>query len=199
MSADPAVIGQPEVATPKKKETVYTPVVMSDGTTVQFAGDTKASKTLLQDAKGKFIGVRWDFRNGQTRTILLEQVLPQFERLAVHGLSQKGGDSYASEKDVEDAVVAFDDTADTLLKGEWSEQREGGFGGISVLMKACMEHFKQSQEAVKAVLKTMTPKEKIQLRQADGIREIVQRLESEKAKASSSDIAKAVAKFQAAA
>lgn len=199
MSADPAVIGTEAAAAPKKKETVYTPITMSDGTVVQFAGDTKASKTLLQDDKGNYTGVRWDFKNGQTRTILLSQVAVLSDRLAVHGLSQKGGDSYASEKDVDDAVMAFDDTMDTLLKGEWSEQREGGFGGISVLAKACMEHFNQSLEAVKAVLKTMTPKEKMQLRQADGIREIVQRLESEKAKASSTDIAKAVAKFQAAA
>lgn len=193
MSADPTVIGQEAGA---KKGTVYTPISMTDGTTVQFAGDTKASKTLLQDKQGKYTGVRWDFRNGQTRSILLEQVLPQFERLAVHGLSQKGGDSYASEKDVEDAVMAFDDTIDTLLKGEWSDQREGGFGGISVLAKAAMEHFSQSMEAVKAVLKTMTPKEKMQLRQADGIREIVQRLEGEKAKASAGDIAKTLAKFK---
>ena len=54
----------------------------------------------------------------------------------------------------------MDDTLAILLRGEWSEAREGGFGGMSVLMKACMEHFQQTAEAVKAVLDTMKPKEK---------------------------------------
>lgn len=180
---------------PKKVPTEYIKVPMTDGREVEFPKDTKAKKELLKDTEGNFTGVRFDFSNGTTKTVLLGHVQALLHRFAVHGISQKLGDSYASEKDVADAILAFEDTHETLLKGEWSEGREGGFGGQSVLMKACMEHFAQTDIQVKAVLKQMTPKEKTQLRQADGVREIIQRLETEKAKASPIDIAKLHARF----
>lgn len=193
--ADASTAGEAATAAAAKKKTEYIKVKMSDDREVDFPKETKAKKELLQDEAGNFTGVRFDFSNGTTKTVLLANLGGLTARLAVHGLSQKLGDSYASEKDVADAVLAFEDTHDTLAKGEWSEGREGGFGGQSVLLQACMEQFKQTAEQIKTVLKTMTPKEKQQLRQADGIREIIQRLETEKAKANPVDIAALQAKF----
>jgi hypothetical protein len=198
MNAVLAENGQPVVATAvdaTKKKTEYLTVVMTDGRSVDFPTSAKAKKEILTDAKGTATGVRFDFVNGQTRTVLLEQVLPLFERLAVHGLSQKGGDSYASEKDVDDSVEALDDTLSTLLKGQWSEGREGGFAGVSILAKALAEFYNITIEQVRVTLKEISPKEKMLMRQVDGIREIVQRLEAEKAKASGTDIAALMTRF----
>lgn len=191
---------------PKKKEKPKVSVTMQDSRIVEFPEDTKAKKAILflgSDSKhyekgdelpegvtlGEAVGVRWDFSNGQTRTVLLTQLQALATGiLACHGLSQKGGDEYASEKDVDDAVLAFDDLMDRLKKGEWSERREGGgFGGASVLAKAIMEVFKLDQEQVRAYLRDLKPAEKMALRQAPELKPTIEKLEAEKAQGAKVD------------
>ena len=192
----------------KKKEKPKISVTMEDGRTVEFPEDTKAKKAWVYrvgnveggaltddketttgegDAKktvsnGKPVGVRWDFVNGKTRTVLLSDVAPLSAEFGCHGISQKGGDEYASEKDVDDAVLAFDDLMDRLKKGEWSERREGGgFGGASVLAKAIMEVFKLDETQVREYLRGLKPQEKMALRQAPELKPTIEKLEAEKA------------------
>lgn len=199
-----------------KKEKPKISVQMTDGRVVEFPEDTKAKKTILiegSDGKhydrgadlpegvtaGAPVGVRWDFSNGQTRTLLIADVQPLAAYFTVHGISQKGGDEYASEKDVDDAVLAFDDLVDRLKKGEWSERREGGgFGGASVLAKALMEVFGLDQEGVRAYLRDLKPAEKLALRQAPELKPTIERLEAEKASGSKVDTAGLLSKLKAA-
>ena len=191
--------------TSSRKKTEYITVEMTDGRKEDFATTIKAKKTVL-GADGavtaeadKAAGIRFDFVNGQTRTVMLDDLKTELVmRLAAHGLSQKGGDSYASEKDVDDAVEALDDTVKTLSEGKWSEGRTGGgFAGVSILARALAEHYGRDIEDVRTILKDMTPKEKAQMRQVEGVREIVQRMETEKAKASGIDPNELASRFAA--
>lgn len=159
------------------------PVKMQDGTTVDFSGDQKAKKKILRDANGEPVGIRFDFRNGETRSITQAHVGKLAARFMWHGVSQKYGDEYAALKDVDDAVIAVDDLHDRIVKGEWSEERvSGGLAGASVLAQALTQYFKKSMDEVRAILKELKPKEKMALRAADGIRDIVAQLEAAKAK-----------------
>lgn len=191
-------------AATKKKEKPRISVTMEDGRTVEFPEDTKAKKVALvrvgeeirsaDEVEDKstidaYVGVRWDFVNGKTRSILLADIaLLKPGLIGCHGLSQKGGDEYASEKDVDDAVLAFDDLMDRLKKGEWSERREGGgFGGASVLAKAIMEVFKLDETQVREYLRGLKPQEKMALRQAPELKPTIEKLEAEKASGSKVD------------
>lgn len=188
---------------PGRRKPEYIPVEMTDGRTVEFTANIKAKKAILGTDGQDLVegaepgGVRFDFANGQTRSLLLSDVQALVNRFAVHGLSQKGGDSYASEKDVDDAVEALDDTLKMLREGKWSEGRTGGFGGVSILVKALAEVYGKDLDTVRTILKDLSPKDKQQLRQADGVREVVQRLEQEKAAASGVDTDKLLGLFTA--
>lgn len=210
-------------AKPKKAEKPKISVTMTDGRIVEFPEETKAKKSWVYrvggsesgaitedketttgegDAKqtvsnGKPVGVRWDFSNGQTRTVLLSELSGLSAELGCHGLSQKGGDEYASEKDVEDAVMALDDLMDRLKKFEWSERREGGgFGGASVLAKALMEVFKLDNEQVREYLRGLKPAEKLALRQAPELKETISKLEAEKAAGTKVDTSSLLSKLK---
>lgn len=67
------------------------------------------------------------FSNGKT-LICNGQLLDEsiWARLAIHGLSQKVGDSYASAESIDEACAAAADTWDGLLKGEWATRSGGG-------------------------------------------------------------------------
>lgn len=182
-SADgtPAGVG----STPKSKVEPEK-VTMEDGRVVEFAGKRKLLKeVLIQGVTEGYEGpaaVRFDFRNGKTRTYQLhEKLIWQF---AAHGASQKIGDETAGEDDIDDMVLAVDDIIERLSgeSPEWTAKREGGgFGGVSILMRALMEHSGKDEATVKAFLKPKSHAEKMALRAHGPIAAIVKRLEDEKA------------------
>lgn len=156
------------VATPKSK-TEYTPVTMSDGRVVQFAGKRKVLKeTLIDESKiaiegdviqlqAGAISIRMDFRNGASRTYPLPlSLLAQF---AGHGGEQKFGDELASPADKpmseEDMVIATDDLNHEIQQGKWGKGRASGGGGVSgasVVVRAIMEATGKDEATVKAYL-----------------------------------------------
>ena len=71
------------------------------------------------------------FKTGEKRDVELGK-LPEsiVTQLAMHGLSQKLGDSYASVKgDVAKAIVLFDGVLKQLQEGEWAKARGDGDSG----------------------------------------------------------------------
>lgn len=155
---DGATAAAPEAATKKATKTEYTPVVMTDGRTVQFAGKRKVMKeTLIDDGKFEIdegagiaqaaaggVSIRMDFRNGETRTIPLP--LSLLLRFAGHGAEQKFGDELASPADKplseEDMVIAIDELNAQIQKGVWGAARSEGGGGVagaSDIIRAIME------------------------------------------------------------
>lgn len=153
-------------------------VTMEDGRSVDFAGK-KQLKKEYGDKDGN-VWARFDFRNGRTVTITLPTDLMLTS--AGHGLVQKGGDSTAGVKDLDDAVEAVLQVKENIEKGDWNARVEGsGFAGVSVLAKALMEATQKSAEQVKAFLKTKSQAEKLALRTSGRLRPIIERLEAEKA------------------
>lgn len=155
-------------------------VTMEDGREVEFAGKRKMLKYV--DIQGDHIYVRFDFRNGETRTFKVPHSL--IHQAAGHGISQKIGDETAGLEDVGDMVIAVDKQIERLAKGEWRATREGGssLAGTSVLLRALMELSGKGRDEVKAFLETKTMAEKRALRNSKQVKPIVDRLEAEKGK-----------------
>lgn len=184
---DASAGGQTSAPSPAAKtKTEAEKVTMEDGRVVEFAGKRKLLKeVLIQGITENYGGptaVRFDFRNGKTRTYALhDKLIWQF---AAHGASQKIGDETAGEDDIDDMVLAVDDIIERLSgeNPEWTAKREGGgFGGVSILMRALMEHSGKDEATVKAFLKPKSHAEKMALRAHGPIAAIVKRLEDEKA------------------
>lgn len=179
------VAAQGAIATPAKAKKDPTPVetiVMMDGRKVEFAGKRKLIKTSLIPGENEYTGplaVQLDFRNTETRTFPLPDVL--LSKFAVHGAEQKLGDETAGVEDVDDMVIFVDELMDRLAKGEWSTKREGsGFAGTSILMRALVEVSGKTAEAIKLFLSTKTQADKMALRNSPKIKPVVERLEAEK-------------------
>jgi hypothetical protein len=136
-----------------KKEVVYTPIKMEDGRTVEFAGNRQVDKTVtIEDGA---VSVRLDFRNGKSVVITQADLSAStLLQAAGHGISQKVGDSYASEKDVDDMFLAAEEMANRLKAGDWRVTREAGssMAGASLVIKALVEHTGKSVEEIKAFL-----------------------------------------------
>lgn len=152
-----------------KSKTEYTPVQMTDGRTVQFAGKRKVMKETLIDeslieqdgdvlqVQAGAVKVRMDFRNGETRTLALP--LSLLARFAGHGGEQKFGDELASPASnplsEDDMVIAVDDLYAIISAGDWGKGRAAGGGGVSgasLVVQAIMEATGKDLATVKAYL-----------------------------------------------
>ena len=135
-----------------KTETVREAVELTDGRTVEFAGKRKLRKEVI--IEGGAVSVRFDFRNGETRTFTVPESL--LLDCAGHGASQKIGDDVAGVDDIDDMVVGIDAMIARLNAGSWSAERaEGdGFSGASVVIKAIAEVTGKSIDAVKTFLQS---------------------------------------------
>lgn len=158
-----------EVQTPAKKKTEYNKVTMSDGRVIEIPVTRKlASEVIEGGAEGEYGGVRFDFANGETRTLLLAD-LPQsvINYAAVHGLKQKIADDWAGAKDsegnpasLEDIVLMCDDMMERLRNGAWEVQRAAGdsMAGASIVIRAIAEVTGKTASEVKAHLNTKLEK-----------------------------------------
>lgn len=145
-------------ATPKAK-TVHTPITMADGRVVQFAGDRKVDKSVLADDSGAYVGVRFDFRNGETRSVHLSDLSPEIVAYAgCHGLLQKIGDEWSGVTVIDDIVLTCDDMIKRLTGGAWEAEGRGGSGdslaGASIVIKALVEASGKTTDEVKAFLES---------------------------------------------
>jgi copper chaperone CopZ len=126
---------------PSAKKTEYEDVTMDDQRIVKFPGKRKLIKTVEIDEEAQNVTVRFDFRNGATRSYTPRDEL--LLRLAGHGASQKIGDETADAKltTIDDMVLAVDDLIARLNACEWSAPREAGdsMAGASVVIRAFVE------------------------------------------------------------
>src|SRR5271154_1095818 len=100
MSAAESVVATKIASTVEK-------VAMEDGREVEFAGKRKVLKDAIIDNVHGTVAVRFDLRNGVTRTYPLRpDMILQF---AGHGAEQKYGDELAGEEgDLDDFVLVLD-------------------------------------------------------------------------------------------
>lgn len=130
---------------PKKTPTPKVPVLMADGRTVEFPETQLVKRQVVEDDAEQYIGVQFDFRNGETRTVLLSEVEGIMAYAACHGLIQKIGDEWAGAKDaagqpagIDDIVLIADEIINRLKAGDWFTERKGGesLAGASVVIQA---------------------------------------------------------------
>lgn len=136
-----------------KAATVYTDVTMTDGRVVKFPGNRKTDKTIT--VSDDSVSVRFDFFNGETRTISSTELAPALMLQALgHGIAQKAGDEYSGVKELDDMVLAVDEIFGRLRAGDWAAAREAGdsTSGASIVIKAIMEVTGKSVEFVKEFL-----------------------------------------------
>ena len=149
--------------TPAKKVTVYEKITMTDGRVVEFAGTRQTDKTVLLDEAGVAVGIRFDFRNGQTRSLLLSELAGALVAYsACHGIAQKAGDDYAGVKEIDDIVLSVDEIFARLRSGEWGAAKgaSDSTAGASIVIKAICEVTGKDVEAVKAFLQGKLDKAK---------------------------------------
>lgn len=156
------------------KKTEYEAVTMTDGRVVQFAGKQRVKKETIIDESRVLVdgdtitlqtgavSVRFDFRNGQTRTF--SPPLSLIPRGFGHGLEQKYGDEMALPTPkpgeppvtIDDLILAVEDLDSVLAKGDWRRVSEGGSSGggagASVVIRALVEATGKPVDAIKAFL-----------------------------------------------
>lgn len=134
--SDASESGGPGTSPPGTGETV-TFSTLRGQKSLEFTGTEKRAKKLIKDHYFDADGhphVELFFRNGEMRDFRLPETL--LLKFAAHGAEQKLGDNVAGTPDVDDMVEATDALIKRLHIGEWTAEREGGFAGTSVLMKA---------------------------------------------------------------
>lgn len=130
--------------------------------------------------------VVFSFVNGETVTARLDD-LPQEmrDRLALHGMSQKGGDAYASAGDkdmsVADCADAVRSIVGNLQAGVWSAGRTAGPGGA--VAEALMRLTGRSAEEVAEVLASMSKEGLAELKRRPDMKAELARIAAERAEA----------------
>lgn len=141
------------MATEDKVKAEVEEIEMEDGRKVGFAGKRQILKEPIM--VGNDIGMRFDFRNGQTMSIMASELTEDtLQRLVQHGLAQKCGDEAAGEKKIEDIAAAVEDMMGRLRKGEWRVVKAAGdsFAGTNIVIRAVAEVAGKSIVDVKAFL-----------------------------------------------
>lgn len=163
-------------------------ITLTDGSVVDFGEKAKVIKRSYIAEDGTLV-VNFAFQNGEVREFRMEPGHPLLARAALHGLDQKFGDANAGLTDVEDCIAAFEDMAERIGRGDWTEKREGsGLAGVSVLAKALVEVTGKSLEEVKEFLKQASAAEKQAMRRIEPIASVVQRIEAERGSRSSKKV-----------
>lgn len=154
-------------------------VNMEDGTVETFGAKQKMIKNSLTNEAG-ITQTTLKFSNGRVITFDMPDELKN--RFAEHGADQKFGDVIAGVQDIDDCVLAVEDLASRLSKGEWSMKREGNsFSGTSVLLQALVAKTGKSVDEVKAFLGTKSHAEKAALRANPAVRPFIEEIETARA------------------
>ena len=83
------------------------------------------SKSINEDLSG----VTFTFTDGETKSLNLSELSPEMvTQLALHGIAQKGGDSYSGAKadELDVAKAKLDNVFSALRDNRWSTVRAGG-------------------------------------------------------------------------
>ena len=138
--------------------------------------------------------ILFSFGDAGDVTFELDKVSPEMlVQLALHGGSQKGGDSYASAKsacegtDIDPNVWAREQcqaTIDQIYAGDWSVRRAGGGTSVTDLARALAEVMPDVSEADAAErLADATKEDKAALRKHPAVKAVLERLRAERATA----------------
>lgn len=148
------------------------------------SGRIKVADKDYDETTGTFSIV---FSNGKSAEITLDSLPGNIQKmLALHGLSQKLGDSYASVKgNVEEAMQRFEAVVTQLQSGEWRKTRaEGnneGSGKVTELAAAIARFRDAPIEKANAVVAKASPEQKKAWQANAQIKAIIATIRAEKA------------------
>ena len=154
-----ATAAETKAAKPKVEKVA---VKMTDGRTVEFPLSRKISKDIVIE-NSVAVGTRFDFFNGETRVIRLDEISEALRAYAAcHGLAQKVGDEWAGVLKeggtMEDIVLTCDEMFARLRSGAWDSEARGrgdSMAGASLIIKALIEVTSKDAAFVKAYLEKM--------------------------------------------
>lgn len=149
-----------------------------------------AKKTVSVETKT----VEFAFGDAGEVTFELDKVSPEMLiQLALHGASQKGGDSYASAKsacegtDIDPNVWAREQVQgviEQIYANDWTVRRAGGGTAVTDLARALAEVMPDVSEADAAErLSDATKEDKAALRKHPAVKAVLERLRAERAAA----------------
>lgn len=135
------------------------------------------------------------FSDGSESDVELDSLPAAIVRnLALHGLSQKLGDSYASVKgNVAEAKEKYEAVLTQLRAGDWRKQREGGEGATRVTeLAAAIARFRNAPiEKANALVAQATPEQKKSWQANAQIKAVIATIRAEKAAAKAAKAAEA--------
>lgn len=125
-------------------------------------------------------GVRFDFVNGKSiETDVRDLPREIVERLAIHGLSQKVGDSYAGAESVDEAIGNAKMTYDNLVANVWAVKAIRGGKIVEAIVRATGQAF----DVVLAKWAIMTDEEKKAVKSHPDVKKALAEIEAERAAA----------------
>jgi hypothetical protein len=141
-----------------------------------------ATKAVAEDLSG----VTVTFEDDNTVSVLLSDLSDEIvTQLALHGLSQKLGDSYSGEANLAVAKGKAEAVAGRLAKGDWKAVRESSGGGrISDLAQALATVTGRTLEEAVAVIENMDKEKKSALRKHPAVNAETKRIALARAEAS---------------
>lgn len=149
---------------------------LDDGKVLNFGGGRRPDGRKRPEVKAHKVvdmvgrAVRWYFANGASATVRLDDFKEELQlAFALHGISQKLGDAYASATTVQEAREAFDGLYGQVMNGEWEKKREGGGKEKEepLLVEALARIYQSTVEAVRPLVEAMKPTERRAM-EADG-------------------------------
>ncbi len=141
-------------------------------------GTKKASKNVTDT------GISIAFESGQGLELNLEDLSDEMvQRLAIHGMSQKIGDSYAGSDTADEAFELASGMVDRLKAGDWAAARAsgGGAGRVSMLVEALAAATGQSEDECKRVINAMDDAGKKQLKKHAAVAAQLAKITAERA------------------
>jgi hypothetical protein len=139
--------------------------------------------------------VTFSFEDGSSQVFDLSKAENVLRNLALHGASQKIGDSYAGAGDESDplayAKAAVADMIGRLYSGDWRQAASGGAKRASLLVLAFAEASGRTVDEATEVVEGLGDDEKKALNAKPKIKAIIARIKAERAAAAAEKAAKA--------
>lgn len=139
-------------------------------------------------------GVEILFESGEVVAVELSALAPEIvTKLALHGLSQKIGDSYAGAE-LNEAHELAGSVVERLTAGEWTQAREGGgVSRVSMLVEALAAATGKTSDEALEVVKGMSEDQRKELKKHPAIAKEMATIAAERAVAKAAAAEKAAA------
>lgn len=130
-------------------------------------------------------GVEFAFVNGETISATVDMLPDEIvKRLAVHGLSQKVGDSYASAETIEEAISSANAVINNLTNNVWATKSIRG----GKIVEALVAFSKKPYDECLSVYTKMDDKAKKALRSHPSIKVELAKIEAKRAEAAAAAV-----------